>query len=463
MKKKLIFVCSLAAILIIGIGGGCAALSIYKTDHFLPKSFINGTDVSMMSYEEAGKAVEEKLKNEYSFTVYGAGEPDKTAPAYDTVLGSITGSDIDLQIHVNIEDAVQKNNGTDVLSGLMSGNKEYEAVLTAEYNKEALQQTIGSFPTFQETNMVPPTSAYIEYNDSDKRYKIIPETLGTQIIEEKAEEAIAAAINSLQTKVILTGNCYTTPAVTAASEEMVNLLSTLNTYAAASITYDLGALSETVDISVFKDWIDTGTGEINMDMAEEWIEGFADRTDTAYTTRTFKIGDRDITVSGPYGYQIAVTKEAEQLVANIKAGQPVVREPAYNIKAASREDELGGTFVEVDLTNQHVSLYVDGTLAGESDCVTGNLSKGYDTPDGIYPLTYKQKDAVLRGPGYASPVDFWMPFNRGIGLHDASWRSSFGGNIYKTNGSHGCINLPYSMAKQIYDVAYAGMPVICHF
>ena len=161
--------------------------------------------------------------------------------------------------------------------------------------------------------------------------------------------------------------------------------------------------------------------------------------------------------------QIAVTKEAEQLAANIKAGQPVVREPAYNIKAASREDELGGTFVEVDLTNQHVSLYVDGTLAGESDCVTGNLSKGYDTPDGIYPLTYKQRDAVLRGPGYASPVDFWMPFNRGIGLHDASWRSSFGGNIYKTNGSHGCINLPYSMAKQIYDVAYAGMPVICHF
>ena len=96
-----------------------------------------------------------------------------------------------------------------------------------------------------------------------------------------------------------------------------------------------------------------------MNMVAEWVEGLADRTDTAYTMRTFKIGDSDITVSGRYGYQIAVTKEAEQLVANIKAGQPVVREPAYNIKAASREDELGGTFVEVDLTNQHVSLYVE--------------------------------------------------------------------------------------------------------
>lgn len=461
--KKLIFVCSLAAILLVGIGVGYTTLSIYKTDHFLPKSFINGMDVSMMSYEEAENAVEEKLKNEYSFTIYGAGEPDKTAPVYDTVLGKITGSDIGLQIHVNIDDVIRENNGTDIVSGFMSGNKEYEAVLTAEYNEEALRRAIGSFPAFQETNMVPPTNAYIEYNESDKRYEIIPETLGTQIIKEKAEEAITTAINSLQTEVILTGNCYTTPAVTAASEEMVSLLSTLNTYAAAGVTYDLGTLSETVDISIFKDWINTENGEINTDMATEWVKSLAKRTDTAYTTRTFKVGGKNVTVSGPYGYQIAVAKEAEQLIADIKAGQSVLREPLYNIKAASRENELGGTFVEVDLTNQHVSLYVDGILAGESDCVTGNLSKGYDTPDGIYPLTYKQKDAVLRGPGYASPVDFWMPFNRGIGLHDASWRSSFGGNIYKTNGSHGCVNLPYSMAKQIYDVAYAGMPVICHF
>ena len=91
----------------------------------------------MMSYKEAENAVEEKLKSEYSFTVYGAGEPDKTAPVYDTVLGNITGADIGLQIHVNIDDAIQKNDGTDVLSGFISGNKKYEAVLTAEYNEEA--------------------------------------------------------------------------------------------------------------------------------------------------------------------------------------------------------------------------------------------------------------------------------------------------------------------------------------
>ena len=94
--------------------------------------------------------------------------------------------------------------------------------------------------------------------------------------------------------------------------------------------------------------------------------------------------------------------------------------------------------------------------------MSGNVSRGYTTPPGLFSLTYKQKDAVLRGEGYASPVDFWMPFNGGIGFHDASWRNQFGGTIYKTNGSHGCINMPYNAAKTLYENVYAGMPVICY-
>ena len=77
-------------------------------------------------------------------------------------------------------------------------------------------------------------------------------------------------------------------------------------------------------------------------------------------------------------------------------------------------------------------------------------------------MTYKKSPDVLDGPGYSTPVTYWMPFNGGIGLHDATWRSSFGGNIYKTNGSHGCVNLPYNMAKIIYENAFSHMPIICY-
>ena len=95
--------------------------------------------------------------------------------------------------------------------------------------------------------------------------------------------------------------------------------------------------------------------------------------------------------------------------------------------------------------------------------VTGDASKGYSTPSGVYRLDWKAKDFVLRGDGYAAPVSFWMPFNGGIGLHDASWRSSFGGSIYKTNGSHGCVNMPYSVAEAIYNNIEDKTTIICRY
>ena len=67
---------------------------------------------------------------------------------------------------------------------------------------------------------------------------------------------------------------------------------------------------------------------------------------------------------------------------------------------------------------------------------------------------------MLRGPGYASPVSYWMPFNGGVGLHDATWRGSFGGTIYKTNGSHGCVNIPLKAAKVVYENLTYTMPII---
>ena len=118
--------------------------------------------------------------------------------------------------------------------------------------------------------------------------------------------------------------------------------------------------------------------------------------------------------------------------------------------------------MEINLTAQHLFFYKEGKLVVESDFVSGNESRGWSTPAGAYPLTYKQRNATLKGQNYATPVSYWMPFNGGIGMHDAYWRSSFGGKIYKTNGSHGCINLPPAVAKTVYENISAGMPVLCY-
>ena len=84
----------------------------------------------------------------------------------------------------------------------------------------------------------------------------------------------------------------------------------------------------------------------------------------------------------------------------------------------------------------------------------------HDTPKGTYKIQYKTRNTYLTGADYRSFVNYWMPFYGGYGLHDATWRSSFGGDIYKYGGSHGCVNLPLSKAKKIYNNSYAGMRVV---
>ncbi len=202
----------------------------------------------------------------------------------------------------------------------------------------------------------------------------------------------------------------------------------------------------------------------DMALVSEYVSDLAKKYNTAYTKRKFMTSyGREVEVSGVYGWRINQTAETAALTEIIRSGESQTREPEYSQKAASHDgNDYGNTYAEVNLTAQHLFFYKDGEKILESDFVSGNVSRGYTTPPGLFSLTYKQKDAVLRGEGYASPVDFWMPFNGGIGFHDASWRNQFGGTIYKTNGSHGCINMPYNAAKTLYENVYAGMPVICY-
>ena len=149
--------------------------------------------------------------------------------------------------------------------------------------------------------------------------------------------------------------------------------------------------------------------------------------------------------------------------AAIKEGQIITRPPAYLQTVLSYgNNDIGSTYVEIDLTKQHLWFYKNSSLIAEGDVVTGNVSSNHTTPKGIYRLKYKTRNTILRGIDYAAPVDYWMPFNGGIGIHDASWRGEFGGNIYMTDGSHGCINSPYNLAKTIYDNIEVDTPIICY-
>ena len=125
-------------------------------------------------------------------------------------------------------------------------------------------------------------------------------------------------------------------------------------------------------------------------------------------------------------------------------------------------EDFGGTYVEVDLSSQMVYCYKDGDLVVETPCVTGCVANNDDTPKGVYDFYYMDRDAWLEGPTWLDWVDCWMAFYGGYGMHDASWRTEFGGDIYLENGSHGCINLPPEAAPLIYDAMDIGDAIIIY-
>ncbi len=122
----------------------------------------------------------------------------------------------------------------------------------------------------------------------------------------------------------------------------------------------------------------------------------------------------------------------------------------------------GKTYVDISINAQKLVYYVNGTPVLISDIVTGNTSKHHNTPQGVFQIYNKQLGRTLKGPGYSAYVSYWMPFTGNYGLHDATWRGSFGGNIYQTNGSHGCVNMPKDMAAALYNMVSVGTPVIIH-
>ena len=157
--------------------------------------------------------------------------------------------------------------------------------------------------------------------------------------------------------------------------------------------------------------------------------------------------------------------ETAELVELLTLGEDFQKEPAYMAK----DTKLGanipieGDYIEISLAGQHVYVFMGGEMVFDTPCVTGCVANGHSTPSGIYRISYLERDTYLVGPDWKSFVNYWMPFNGSIGLHDASWRGSFGGSIYYYNGSHGCVNLPCDAAATIYNMIYPGMPVVAYW
>ena len=167
-----------------------------------------------------------------------------------------------------------------------------------------------------------------------------------------------------------------------------------------------------------------------------------------------------------YYYRLEPVSEAEgrETVTGTIA-KTVTRIPTQSelkAKVTSRAGIASGTYIEISIAQQHLWFYEDNVLVLDTDVVTGNNDGSHNTPTGHFAIDSRATDTTLTGPGYSSFVNYWMGFYGGCGIHDSSWRSSYGGSIYQGNGSHGCVNTPYSKVKIIYERTDWGTPVIVY-
>lgn len=345
--------------------------------------------------------------------------------------------------------------------------KNFFGIQTVQCDQDLVKQEMTSL--LESLDLYGSKNATIEYDEVSHKYAIKPEVYSNKFNINKASALVYNSVNNGVYNINLK-DCYSgKPKVTSDSKKLKKRLKELNSYL-VKITLVFGGRKEILDEGTCSSWVlgknEDGKLEFDTQAMRDCINEISHSYDTYGAVRKFRTSKgKTIKISGgSYGWLMNIGETVNAIQEVIASKRDTVMEPVYSYKAMHREeDDIGDTYVEVSLKDQHVWVYKNGKLKVQSDCVTGlNSVSSRKTPTGIYPITFKKRDYTLVGEGYNSHVDYWIPFNKNVGLHDASWRSYFGGNIYKTNGSHGCVNLPASKAKKIYQYVKKGEPVIVY-
>ncbi|MDS0524513.1 L,D-transpeptidase/peptidoglycan binding protein [Clostridium sp. SHJSY1] len=455
MKGVVICLCVLIFIYI--------GFAIYFGNHFYFGTTINEINVSGKSVETADELISDEISS-YSLQI----------EERNNIKEEIKASDVGLKYNKNEETEKIINNQTSYLWFIeIFKNNNYILSDISSYDNDKLKEHINTLACFDEGNLITPKNPTFEYINNS--YSIVDEVYGNKIIKDILLDKISTAINNMNKTINLEEQgCYENPKYTKESPEVLAAKDELGKYSNVKITYKFGDIKEVLDGKSLKDLIDISDGYIvnlNEEKVKNYVDNLAKKYNTLGKTRDFttSTGNKVKIDGGDYGWQINKSVETKDLISQIKSGQSIEKEPKYKQKAFTNGlNDIGNTYVEINLSRQHLWFYRNGSLVVEGDVVTGNIANNTVTPPGVYSLKDKEKDAVLKGKNadgteYNSPVTYWMPFNEGIGIHDASWRSVFGGSIYLSSGSHGCVNSPSYLASTIFSNIDVGTPVVCYY
>ena len=439
-------------------------LAIYYQDSFMYGTWINGIYCTGKTVEEAAKELTESFEYDRLYVI----------TPQDVEVLETDFLEIQYDFEYVLEEYRQKQNPFSWYFQMLTGHQSEAVIPKITFDEEKLEQWIYTTDSYRSN---------LELEDD--KLSIVPGENGYEIFEEKekilnisfTKERLANVIRNVGTKINLEeAGCYFTREETVEMQNVRELYQKIENVQNSSLTYKIKEKEKKVMPSEIALWIARDSdGNFKLDKngmltfdkkaVAAFIEDLANEYDTWHKFPFTTHDGREIVLKkGNYGIQIHQEKETAYLMNYLKQPAEIVREPVYSKDVVYQEQNIiDDTYVEVDMTEQKMYFFSEGEQVFETSVVTGCTSKGMGTPEIVCHVNYKTRNAYLTGRDYRSFVNYWVPVYGGIGLHDATWRDEFGGEIYKKSGSHGCVNTPLEKMAELYDVLKVGMPVVIHY
>lgn len=422
-----------------------------------PKTFIKGTeingmDVSGLTPEQASEALTEKWNSNELTINY---ETRETLP-------------IDLQYKItdNLEKKLKPDYKQKLRYIFGLGNK-FRIKMQPEPSEKFLKQ-ISGLQVCDNGDREKTKNARVDLSDTN--FRVFEEVVGTEVDPKRVEDIVLENIANGNFDITLTeSDIVKLPEITKDSQEIKDRLEYCKKNLSYTITYEVDGNNITLTPAEIDKMVKYGEKtKVDSDEVEKFVEKLAEKYNEYHKTYDFKTsyGSTISVYAVTYGRILNKDKEKDYLMKALKAQKDDTHELVWSQDKYEHTAGIGNSYIEVSISGQHVWLYKDGQCIVSADCVTG--APGHDTAKGVYTIQYITGPTTLKGNNddgtkYESKVNCFMPFWGGQGLHGSgNWRSSWGGKIYKTNGSHGCINLPDKAAKTIANNISSGYPIVIY-
>lgn len=454
LVPKVLIPVAIVLVLIVAYAIGC----VFFSSHFLPNTVINDREYGGKSFEYVKEDIQSPLITEV--TLIGKGNSEEVVDLSSVQCKEVVSLD-------ELEMLKDQQNPYLWFMNIFQANK-YHINSQMEYNEEELDRIISGLDIISGNDVVEPQNAQVVLGQSG--YDIIPEVEGNTIDVTKLKEDIVHSMALRLAKIDLEeSNIYIEPEITEESTKIGDVTSKLDKMLGMSITYEFGNRQEILDYDTIAEWIVLDKDdnlEIDEEKAKQYVEWLASKYDTIHTQRQFKTSNIGVISigGGIYGWQTNIAKTTEELIEHILSGETKTIQPVYTSSAMHRgENDIGNTYIEIDLTKQHMWFYKNGGLFVDTPVVTGLPGTWRETPTGVYCIWSKETKRYLKGDDYKLWVEYWLPINwTGVGIHDATWQPQFGGETYLITGSHGCINTPRDICGQIFNNVEVLTPVIIY-